>query len=112
MSSCSLFLCLTWLLPLHAAEPSKAKTALHTAALESQKLRVVVADNEAYAPTHQAGYNGVAERDDPEGSVLRLEMTPGKVEWVLFNPSETTVAVAGQSIRKPYEYLQENAASK
>jgi len=60
-----------------------------------------------------AGASGIqVVRDDVEASVLRLEMTPGKVEWVLFNPSETTVAVAGQSIRKPYEYLQENAASK
>lgn len=60
-----------------------------------------------------AGASGIqVVRDDPEASVLRLEMSPGTVEWVLFNPSETTVAVAGQSIRKPYEYLQENAANK
>lgn len=34
MSACSLFLGLAWLSPLHAAEPSKAKTAPHTADFE------------------------------------------------------------------------------
>lgn len=51
----------TYLLPLSAAETTKAAAALHTAPLETGKLRVVIADNEAYAPTHLAGYNGVAE---------------------------------------------------
>jgi hypothetical protein len=31
------------------------------ARVESDKLRVTIADNEAFAPTHRAGYNGVAE---------------------------------------------------
>lgn len=33
----------------------------HTARLETSKLRAVIADNEAYDPTHRAGYNGVAD---------------------------------------------------
>jgi len=58
---CSLFLFLAWMMPLHAAEPPEAKATLHTARLETSELRVVVADNGAYPPKHQAGYNGVAE---------------------------------------------------
>ena len=33
----------------------------HTDRLETDRLRVVIADNEAYGPDHLAGYNGVAE---------------------------------------------------
>ncbi|MRR52569.1 MAG: hypothetical protein EG825_16970 [Rhodocyclaceae bacterium] len=33
----------------------------HTARLETGTLHVVIADNEPYAPTHRAGYNGVSE---------------------------------------------------
>jgi len=33
----------------------------HTARLETDRLRVVIADNEAYGSDHRAGYNGVAE---------------------------------------------------
>jgi hypothetical protein len=33
----------------------------HTASLQTDSLRVVVADNEAFGATHRAGYNGVAE---------------------------------------------------
>lgn len=36
-------------------------TAQHTARVETEQLRVVIADNEPYGPTHRAGYNGVAE---------------------------------------------------
>ena len=35
--------------------------AEHTARLETDKLRVVVADNGAYGAEHRAGYNGVSE---------------------------------------------------
>jgi len=56
-----LLLCVTALLPLSAAETKQAAATLHTAPLETGKLRVVIADNTAYPPTHSAGYNGVAE---------------------------------------------------
>ena len=36
--------------------------------------------------------------------MLRLEMTPDKVKWVLFNPAEREVEFAGQTTRKAYEY--------
>lgn len=35
--------------------------AAHQARVESDGLRVVIADNESYPPDHKAGYNGVAE---------------------------------------------------
>ena len=39
------------------AEPA----ATHVARMTTDKLRLVIADNEAYAPDHRAGYSGVAE---------------------------------------------------
>lgn len=60
-----------------------------------------------------AGASGVQTiRDDAEASVLRLELEPGKVEWVVFNPSERDLEVAGRQIKKSYEYAIESAASK
>jgi len=38
-----------------------ARAAEHTAQLDTAKLQVVIADNEAYGPEHKGGYNGVAE---------------------------------------------------
>ena len=61
MSVLAWFFGLAALMPLHGAETTKAATAIHTSPLETGKLRVVIADNEAYAPAHLAGYNGVAE---------------------------------------------------
>ncbi|MBM3844843.1 MAG: hypothetical protein FJ405_00975 [Verrucomicrobia bacterium] len=52
---------MTSLLPLQASEPAYPKAPPHAARLETSELRVVVADNQAYAPKHRAGYNGVAE---------------------------------------------------
>jgi len=43
---------------LHASAASPAE---HMTRLETSKLVAVIADNEAHAPTHRAGYNGVAE---------------------------------------------------
>jgi len=54
-------LCLTSLVPRAAAEPRESKASIHTARLETPTLRMVIADNEAYPPEHEAGYNGVAE---------------------------------------------------
>ncbi|MBM3823871.1 MAG: hypothetical protein FJ404_13470 [Verrucomicrobia bacterium] len=56
-----------------------------------------------------AGASGIqVVRDDPEVSVLRLEMTPGNVEWVLFNPGGREVEFAGQRTRKAYDQGQGN----
>jgi hypothetical protein len=37
------------------------RAAQHTARVETESLRLVIADNEAFGPIHRAGYNGVAE---------------------------------------------------
>ncbi|MFM9009482.1 MAG: hypothetical protein ACKON8_01040 [Planctomycetota bacterium] len=38
------------------------------------------------ASAHAAGITVL--RDDEEASILRLEMQPGRIEWVVFNPDE------------------------
>lgn len=58
--------------------------------------------DELQATAHASGIQAVP--DDPEATVLRLEMTPDKVKWVLFNPAEREVEFAGQTTRKAYEY--------
>ena len=50
--------------------------AEHTARLDTTKLKVVIANNEAYGPEHKAGYNGVAE----------LRLAPGE-QKSLFVPN-------------------------
>jgi hypothetical protein len=58
-----------------------------------------------------AGASGIhAVRDDPAASVLRLEMTPGAVEWVLFNPDQSAVEMAGRETTRPYAYVPAGAA--
>lgn len=52
---------LTLVVPASAAEPAPATSSGHVARIETAALRVVVADNEAWPPRHQAGYNGVAD---------------------------------------------------
>lgn len=51
-------------------------------------------------------------RNDAEAIILRIEMEPRKVEWVIFNPSEASVEFAGWQTKKPYEYALQSAASK
>jgi hypothetical protein len=52
-----------------------------------------------------AGASGMrVVQDAPEVTVLRLKMTPGRVEWVLFNAGQTAVQFAGQATRKPFDY--------
>ncbi|MBW7862840.1 MAG: hypothetical protein H3C30_00330 [Candidatus Hydrogenedentes bacterium] len=52
-----------------------------------------------------AGASGIqVVRDDPEATILRLELEPGSVEWVVFNPDETELEVAGQQTKSAYEY--------
>jgi len=43
------------------ARSISAADSEHTASVETESLRVVIADNEAFGPAHRAGYNGVAE---------------------------------------------------
>ena len=60
------------------------------------------------ATAHASGIQAV--RDDVEASVLRLEMSPGNVEWVLFNPGASPVRVAGLSTTRQFDYLRDKAA--
>ena len=62
------------------------------------------------ATAHASGIRVM--RDDPEASVLRLEMSPGKVEWVFFNPAASAIHVAGRSTTRQYDYLRESPAGR
>lgn len=86
----------------------------HTARLETGALRVVLSDNKAYPPTHQAGYNGVAElqlagRDQPNLFVpqyagLNLEhVFSGNAEtvpWDIFEPRRAPMELRRISRRR------------
>lgn len=55
-----------------------------------------------------AGASGIqVMRDDAQASVLRLEMTKGKVEWIVFNPNAAQVPVAGKEILNKFDYIRE-----
>ncbi len=57
------------------------------------------------ATAHASGIRVV--RDDLDATVLRLEMSPGVVDWVVFNPGGNEVEVAGGRTRKPYDHVRE-----
>lgn len=55
-----------------------------------------------------AGASGIQViRDDAPVSILRMELSPGKIEWVVFNPEAASVQVAGNEIAKPFDYFIE-----
>jgi hypothetical protein len=60
--------------------------------------------DELQATAHASGIQVV--RDEVDVTVLRLEMTPGAVQWVVFNPGEREVEVAGRRTRKAYDHLR------
>jgi hypothetical protein len=69
----------------------------------------------AYADDLQAtaGAAGIRViRDDPEASVLRIEMAPGQAEWVVFNPAKMPLEVAGRRTATPYDFVRESAAKQ
>lgn len=59
--------------------------------------------NELQATAHASGIQIL--RDTPDVSVLRLELTPGQVEWVVFNPERNRVQLEDQNTRAPFLYL-------
>ena len=75
-------------------------------------FRPTVASNQAGAQAvyadelrRTAGASGIQVlRDDPEASVLRIEVDPGTVEWVVFNPRGSDVEFADRRTAKPYDY--------
>jgi len=107
-------LCLTSLVPRAAAEPRESKASIHTARLETPTLRLVIADNEAYPPEHEAGYNGVAELrlggwSEPDLFVpayggLNLEhVFSGDVDsfgWDIFEPRRAPLTLCQSSNRR------------
>jgi hypothetical protein len=88
--------------------------AAHTAQLETSSLRVVFADNAAYAPTYLAGYNGVAELrlggwDEPNLFVplyagLNLEHifsgSADTFDWNIFEPRRAPMELRQTSKRR------------
>ena len=58
--------------------------------------------NKLQATAHASGINVI--RDDPEATILRLELQPGEIEWVVFNPSEATLQVDQKATNRPYQY--------
>lgn len=53
-----------------------------------------------------AGAAGITVlRDDVEASILRLEMEPGRVEWLVFNPRQMPLQAGGSETRRPFAYV-------
>lgn len=58
--------------------------------------------SELQATAHASGIRVI--RDDPEATILRLELQPGEVEWVVFNPAGATPQLDEVETDKPYQY--------
>ncbi|MCF7765534.1 MAG: hypothetical protein K9N62_17835 [Verrucomicrobia bacterium] len=58
--------------------------------------------SELQATAHASGIRIL--RDTPEASVLRLELNPGRVEWVVFNPHGESIAFENQQSMEPLLY--------
>jgi hypothetical protein len=59
--------------------------------------------SELQATAHASGIQVI--RDDAEASILRLEMEPGHVEWVVFNPQTKLLKLDFIEMREPYAYV-------
>ncbi|MCA9189044.1 MAG: hypothetical protein KDA99_25645 [Planctomycetales bacterium] len=58
--------------------------------------------SELQATAHASGIEVL--RDDPDASVLRLELEPGQVEWVVFNPGHAKIALGEKQTSAPLHY--------
>lgn len=58
--------------------------------------------NELQATAHASGIQIL--KDSPEVSVLRLELTPGQVEWVVFNPEMKSLQIENLQSASPFLY--------
>lgn len=65
-------------------------------------MKAAYAD-ELQATAHASGIKII--RDDPEASVLRLELEPGNVEWVAFNPTGQKLRLDSTETSEPYVYV-------
>lgn len=59
--------------------------------------------NELQASAHASGIHIL--EDSPDVSVLRLELNPGQVEWIVFNPESKPVQFDNIQSTSPYLYL-------
>ena len=59
--------------------------------------------NKLQATAHASGIQIL--RDTPEVSVLRLELNPNQVEWVMFNPHEETIEFESHVSDEPFLYI-------
>jgi hypothetical protein len=56
--------------------------------------------DELQATAHASGITVI--RDDPEASILRLELEAGRVEWLLFNPQTRAIRTEGIETSEPF----------
>jgi hypothetical protein len=61
--------------------------------------------DELQATAHASGIRVI--RDDPDVSILRLELEPGRVEWVVFNPEGQPVEFGPGKTQNPLAYHSE-----
>jgi hypothetical protein len=54
------------------------------------------------AAAHASGIQLI--RDEVEASILRLELEPGRVEWVVFNPQGRTIKLDAVETGEPLFY--------
>lgn len=59
--------------------------------------------DELQATAHASGIQVI--QDSPEISVLRLELSPGQVEWLLFNPGQNSHEIGEVKTEAPFLYL-------
>ncbi len=58
--------------------------------------------NQLEETAHASGISVL--QDDPDASILRLELHPGEIEWVVFNPNEATLSFDQHQTSAPYSY--------
>lgn len=61
--------------------------------------------DERQATAHASGIRVL--RDDPDASILKLELEPGRVEWVVFNPSAQALEFGGHRSSESFIYQDE-----
>jgi len=63
--------------------------------------------NELQATAHASGIQII--KDSSEATVLRLELTPGQIEWIVFNPTGTAIEFAGHNTMDPLLYTRNSS---
>ena len=63
--------------------------------------------NELQATAHASGIQ--IFKDSSEATVLRLELTPGQIEWIVFNPTSTAIEFDGRNTMDPFLYSRNSS---